>query len=130
MRSYRTRIHGHAIEVREGDFGGQTLLVDGAVVWTRAMAGWWPSRTGMMFTLTDEAGRSRRVEVLIVTAGKLGIDRELLVNVDGEERCRVKASKASDAALKCLHCGYDLKGLAVENGEIRCPECGRHRGME
>jgi hypothetical protein len=132
MRSYCTRIHGHMIEIREGDLGGQTLLVDGAVVESRAMAGLWRSRVGFMTVITDETERPRRVEAMVVNSGRLGIERVMLLSVDGVERGPVKASKngLSDGLLMCMHCGYDLSGLPVENGEIRCPECARHRGVE
>lgn len=30
----------------------------------------------------------------------------------------------SDAPLECPGCGYDLRGVPVVRGRIRCPECG------
>jgi predicted Zn-ribbon and HTH transcriptional regulator len=47
------------------------------------------------------------------------------VLVDGADRAIMQAFKP-EAPLCCANCGYSLQGLTPQNGEVRCPECGRH----
>jgi hypothetical protein len=123
--TYRIKIHGRHIEGRLGDFGGEFVSVDGRVASERRLTGWLglPHR----FRITDEQGRERGVEVRWSTS-RLNW-RTLMpvmeVHVDGEFRCWVKAAHRQERA-RCYWCGYELRGLELENGEVRCPECGRH----
>lgn len=113
------------IEGRFGDWGGETVLVDGRPVSQRSLAGWIGSGSHF-FEIVDEHGRSRHVDVRF-EAPSLGIGRtRLAISVDGIERARLDPVSDSRQAQMCLNCGYALVGLPVENGEVRCPECGRH----
>jgi hypothetical protein len=125
MKTYRTELHGHIIEARSTDWGAEHVLVDGGIVSSKRLAGLWHSTH--FFEMADENGRSRRVEVRWVDVSKIGLGTyRVVINVDGQERCRLEPIDANKPANVCAHCGYSLMGLPVENSEIRCPECGRH----
>lgn len=122
---FRTRVHGHNVELRLSDLGGEEVRVNGRVVSRRPWAGLTGS--GCEFELTDEKGASRHVEVRVV-APKAGLTltRCVEVQVDGELRATLSPTAEGRTSGCCENCGYALTGLPVENGEIRCPECGRH----
>ncbi|MGQ0626916.1 MAG: hypothetical protein ACT4PL_02310 [Phycisphaerales bacterium] len=122
--SFRASILGHAVELRYGDFGGQQLLVDGRLVQDRPFAGLFGR--SCFSDLTDPLGKVHAVEFRVVSGGTLGLRSQMVVHADGHHVATVKASKASAAPSRCVHCTYDLRGLSPENGEVRCPECGRH----
>jgi len=125
MHIFRTVIHGQLIEFRHGDFGGETVLVNGVARASRPLGGWW--RKPHYFTIEDETGKDRQVELRLIDISKLGVGNyRMVVSVDGRERCRVEAINDRQAANVCGNCGYSLEGLPVENHEVRCPECGRH----
>ncbi len=132
MKVYRGELHGRLLECREGDFGGESVLVDGRVVSNKWWAGWVSGSGGVVshfFAVKDEEGKDRHVEVRWRPKAKtLGLTSTVQVNVDGKERAMLTATPVKSALECCMHCGYSLKGLEVENGEVKCPECGRHTG--
>ncbi|MCC6321643.1 MAG: hypothetical protein IT438_09455 [Phycisphaerales bacterium] len=125
MKFYRIDIHGHLIEAREGEYGRREVLVDGRPVpWS-----WWSRflNRSVHIDLTDEQGRSRHVEVLWVAPTKfLGLTSRVRFSVDGVERAVLEAERGQKGPGVCPACGYSVRGLPVENGEVRCPECGKH----
>lgn len=121
--TFRTTVHGHRVEMRLNDFGGQVVLVNGRQVSSKPFAAW--SRPSHFLTLADETGRERAVELRLVPR-RLGLSAELEVLVDGDARGTIEAVKPSARAGRCINCGHDLSGLQPANGEVRCPECGRH----
>lgn len=130
MRQFRGEVLGKLVEIRVGVWGNQTVLVDGGVVSEKA----WAGLTGAMshfFTLTDEEGKQRNVEVKMVDrSGGLQMSLRAEVLVDGRVFKQILEIGEDEAAGRCPNCGYQLKGLDVVNGEIRCPECGRHTGED
>lgn len=125
MNIYRTVIHGHVIEARRSEWASESILLDGRIVSRKPWAGLL--RTSHHFDITDERGESRHVEVRWIDISKLGLGKyRVLVIVDGMERCRLEPVDLSKPPDACANCGYALKGLPVQNGEVRCPECGRH----
>ena len=120
---FRTELHGKLVEFRLGDFGSEQLLINGQLVNDRLFAGLRPR--SHFNDLTDEQGKSRHVEIRVVTQG-LKMRYDLAVSVDGVPRPPVASVSASAKFARCFNCGYELKGLPVEHGEVRCPECGRH----
>lgn len=124
MKIFRCEIHGHRIEFRLGDWGGEQVLVDGRVVSSRSF---WTARRSHFFDITDERGKARYVEVRRFDASKLGLGKyRAIVQVDGVERARLEPIDLTRPPDTCPNCGYSLAGLPAENSEIRCPECGRH----
>lgn len=120
--SYSTVVCGRRIEARIGSMYGQRVLVDGAVASDQPLAS--VHAPGHFFTLADETGAIRNIEVRLEDRSwGLGLKYEMVVRVDGVEVRRVGRDR-DDGALRCRRCGYGIEGLAVENGEIRCPECG------
>jgi len=136
MQFYRCEIHGRLIEIRRGDFGGETVLVDGRPVSRRPFAGVIGVAGGShFFEIEGQDGATHHVEVRLEDAMSISLralKRELfsgnvfVVSVDGRERCRLMPMKRGDEPTLCPNCGYDLRNLPVENEEVRCPECGRH----
>jgi DNA-directed RNA polymerase subunit RPC12/RpoP len=125
MKVYRTELHGHIIEARSTDWGAEHVLVDGRIVSNKLLAGLW--HTPHFFDINDEQGNPRLIEVRWLDVSKIGLGTyRVVINVDGQERCRLEPIDTSKPANVCAYCGYSLRGLPVENSEIRCPECGRH----
>jgi hypothetical protein len=125
MNRYRAEIHGRLIEARGGSFSSQEVLVDGRAV----ERGWLDMLTDrpFRFEITGDDGRTHAVEVLWTSKRKsLGLKQQVCISVDGVERARLDPLPDHAAPGLCVNCGYALSGLAAENGEIRCPECGRH----
>ena len=124
-RIYRARLEGRRIELRRGDLGAETLLVDGREVSRHLVK---LSARGHHVDVQDERGATRHLEVRLVDESRLGIGRYVaLVSIDGVPRARVQpVPRPHDPVRACLHCGYILDGLPVLHDEIRCPECGRH----
>lgn len=126
MRIFRTEIHGHLIEIRHGDFGSEEVLVNGRSISRKPFAGWLPL-TSHHFDLPIAEGGTRHVEVKVYApSAGLGLSFRVRVLVDGVERAILTPEGKNARAGKCTNCGYTLAGLAPENGEVRCPECGRH----
>lgn len=123
-KTFRTTIHSRRLEVRVGDLGGESVLLDGAVVGSRPFAGFM-SGVSHRFELTDEKGSPRRVEVRVLAA-KLGLSLRMSVQVDGQERGPFDPAAELANGSVCANCGYDLARLEAVNGETQCPECGRH----
>jgi hypothetical protein len=122
---YRIELHGHLVELRSGGWGGETLLLDGRPVSRKPMAGFYSASHGA--SLTDEHGRTRLVETRWLDASRgLGFRYRVLVLIDGAPRCILDPVDERARPGCCPHCGYALAGLAPDNGEVRCPECGRH----
>lgn len=125
MTRYRMELHGHLIEVRHDSFSMGEVLVDGR-----------PQRRSIIdalldrplrFEIKDERGTPRWVEIRwIQTARSLGFRHRLAISVDGIERAMLEPEPQSAGAGRCLNCGYALAGLTPVNGEVKCPECGRH----
>jgi hypothetical protein len=125
MKIYRTEIHGHILELRYGDFGGQYVYIDGRLISQKPFAGWM-SACSHGLTLDAETGKVHHIDMR-VDAPALGIGQtRVVVSVDGIERCRLDPIDPRKPATRCANCGYELGNLRVENGEVRCPECGRH----
>lgn len=126
MRIFRTEIHGHLVEIRHGDFGSEEVLVNGRSISRKPFAG-WVALTSHHFDLADAHGNTRHVEtkVFAPSAG-LGLSFRVRVMVDGVERAILMPEGKNSRSGLCANCGYPLSGLAPENGEVRCPECGRH----
>ena len=125
MQFFRTVIHGQLIEFRHGDFGGETLLINGRPIANRPFGGWW--RKPHYFSLKDEANNDRQVELRLVDVSRFGVGKyRMVVSVDGHERARIEPADDKRVPNTCANCGYSLAGLPVENIEVRCPECGRH----
>jgi len=125
MQIFRTVIHGQLIEFRLGEWGGETLLVNGQPIADRPFGGWW--RKPHYFSLKDEDSHERRVELRLLDVSRFGVGKyRLVVSVDGHERARVEPADDKRVPNTCANCGYLLAGLPVENSEVRCPECGRH----
>lgn len=127
---FRTTIHGHAVELRRGDLAGETVRVNGRTVSRSPMAGLGIGREHE-FDVTDDQGRARHVLVMVESApgvrGSLGLKLRMRVQVDGVDRALIDGQTLSEKTLGCCrNCGFSLDGLTAENGEIRCPECGRH----
>ena len=124
MKIYRTELHGHIIEARQGDLGCDRVLVDGRLVSTKRFGGWYGA--SHFLEIEDEQGKARAVEVGWIDRSGLGLYARMRLTVDGVVRAELKALPSNHKPFNCPHCGYSLKGLAPENDEIRCPECGRH----
>lgn len=123
MRIFRATIHDHLFEIRHGDFGRESVIVDGREISHKPLNGWF-SRPHF-FTINDEQGSPRNIEVR-VEAHQLGFKYSVLILVDGVERTRITHLETSQPRHLCPNCAYDLKGLEPINGEVQCPECGRH----
>lgn len=125
MKVFRVELHGHRVELRYGDWGGQRVLVNGAIVSDRPFAGL--KNDSHFFDILDEDGRIHHIEVRLRDLSKLGLGKYVaVVNVDGVERCCLQPMNPDDRSDRCANCGYSLVGALPENGEVRCPECGRH----
>ena len=125
MKIYRVVIHGHIVEARTNELAAEYVLLDGRVVSTKPFAALY--QAAHFFDLEDEQGKTRHVEVRWTQRSKLGLGKfHVQVNVDGVDRCKLKSIDASKGPDCCTNCGYSLLGLPVENGEARCPECGKH----
>ncbi|MCC6971767.1 MAG: hypothetical protein IT434_16260 [Phycisphaerales bacterium] len=120
MMVFRAAIHGHRVEFRLGDFGGESIVVNGREVSSIPIN--WNSR-GHFIELNDEQGKARAVEL---RRRSRNFKYEVIVSVDGQVRAVLLAEKDSSRPSCCVNCGYELAGLPIENGEKRCPECGRH----
>lgn len=123
MMVFRTTIHGHRVEFRLGDFGGESIVVNGREVSSIPIN--WNSR-GHFIELNDEQGKPRAVEL---RRQSRKFKYEVIVSVDGQVRALLVAEKDSSHPSCCTNCGYELAGLPIENGEKRCPECGRHTSV-
>lgn len=130
MKVYRMELHGRLLECREGTWGGETVLLDGRAMSDKPLAGWVTGLGGEVshrFEIRDEEGRERAVEVRWEMKKRtLGLTSRVRVFVDGRERAVIEQEKGGLGPGCCRNCGYSLKGLEVVNGEIQCPECGRH----
>ncbi len=125
MRSYRTEVLGHIIEGRQYDIGRDIVLVDGRIVSTKWFGGWLLA--SHFIDITDAAGRLRAVEVSWVDRSKFGLGKyRMTVKVDGVEHAEVEPVDPTRTLGTCHNCGYDLRGVKAQDGEIKCPECGRH----
>lgn len=125
MKYYRAEIEGHHFEVRCGDLGGQHVLIDGRIVSRKPLAGWLPSHPHR-FEMTDRTGKACLIEVRVDTPS-MGIGQtHVVVSLDGAQRCRLSPVDARQPSTRCSNCGYELTHLPTTNGEVRCPECGRH----
>jgi hypothetical protein len=125
MSRYQTEIHGHVVEAREDGLGNRELLVDGRVM-HRAWLGAWLGRS-LTYEVRDERGANRAVEVRWVSRpGSLGMRQQVRVLVDGIDRVVLDPLPERQPPGRCPNCGYELRGLGAENGEVKCPECGRH----
>ncbi len=125
MKIYRTELHGHIIEGRQGDLGRDQVLVDGRVVSTKNFGGWVGA--SHFIEIEDEAGATRAVEIGWVDRSRLGLGKyRMTIKVDGVDHGEIEPTPPDAVAGVCASCGYPLKGLPVENREIQCPECGRH----
>lgn len=126
MPRYRIELHGHLIEARHNSLSMGEVLLNGRPL-PRSM---WSAvlERPVHFDITDEHGKSRAVEIRWVqTARSLGLRHRVAVSVDGVERALLDPEpEAASGPGRCLHCGYALKGLTPTNGEVQCPECGRH----
>lgn len=120
MMVFRTMIHGHRVEFRLGDFGGESVVVNGREISSIPIN--WSSR-GHFIELIDEGGKARAVEL---RRQSRNFKYEVIVSVDGQVRAVLSPEKGSVRPTCCSNCGYELAGLPIENGEKRCPECGRH----
>lgn len=129
MNVYRLEIHGHLIEARYSDFGSRQVLVNGRRI-ERGLLDGMLGRA-FHFDIVDERGGTRHVEVLWVSPARaLGLTPRVRFSVDGVERATLEAERTSRGAGRCANCGYALDGLRPENGEFKCPECGRHTSVK
>jgi hypothetical protein len=125
MSRYRAEIHGHVVEARENGLGSREVLVNGRVV-KRAWLGALLDRP-ILFDLRDGQGTIHAVEVRWeVRPRSLGLRYQIRVLVDGVDRAVLDPVSDVTRPGTCVNCGYALAGLAVVDGEVRCPECGRH----
>lgn len=125
MKVFRVELHGQRIELRQGDWGGQRVLLNGRIISDRPFAGL--SNDSHFFDIQDEDGRTRHIEIRLRDLSKLGFGKYVaVVNVDGAERCRLQPMNSDLRSDRCANCGYSLVGAQPENDEVRCPECGRH----
>lgn len=120
MMIFRTSIHAHRVEFRLGDFGGESVVLNGKEISSIPIN--WNGR-GHFFQINDEQGKTRHVEL---RRQSRKFEYEVIVSVDGENRSVLKAERKSALPTGCRNCGYELAGLPVDHGERRCPECGRH----
>ncbi|HBS29421.1 MAG TPA: hypothetical protein DEB06_08220 [Phycisphaerales bacterium] len=62
---------------------------------------------------------------LIGFGAAVGGSAALLIPVvlRGQRRVRLRQFLLARGVPLCLHCGYDLRGLAPDDPEPRCPEC-------
>jgi hypothetical protein len=125
LKTYRTQLHGHIIEARQGDLGCDRVLIDGKVVSTKYLGGWYGA--SHFVEIEDEAGKVRHVEISWIDRSRLKVGKyRMCLTVDGVVRGEIEPTDPGLAPGSCTHCGYSLEGLNAENQEIRCPECGRH----
>lgn len=125
MKIYQVVIHGHIIETRTNEWGAEYVILDGGLVSRKPYAGFY--QANHFFDLEDEQGRTRHIEVSWTERSKLGLGKfHVQINVDGVMRCKLKPSDTKKAPDCCTNCGYSLNGLAIDNDEVRCPECGKH----
>lgn len=125
-RQFRGEVAGRLIDVRVGAWGDQTVLCDGAPVSKKAWAGFTGS-TSHFFKLKDEEGKERNAEVRLVDrSGGFMMALRVEVSLDGRVVMRIHEVGGEEARNTCPRCGYSLEGLEAVNGEIKCPECGRH----
>lgn len=125
MKSYRTVIHGHLVEMRVGDLGGEEVLVDGRPtsrdIWAGLRAG------SHHFDLNGAAGaEDKTVHVEIRREWtRWGFPRNrALVLVDGVERRRLDPMHRDHPMDECPKCGYSLTGINAGADGATCPECG------
>ena len=129
-RQFRGEVAGRLVDVRVGVWGNQTVLVDGKVVSDKGWAGLWGS-VSHFFTMADAEGRQRNTEVRLVDrSGGLQVSLRVEVLLDGRLARPILEVGSEEAAGLCPRCRYSLDGLEEENGEIKCPECGRHTAVE
>lgn len=125
MKVFRAEIHGNRIELRKGDWGSQTVLLNGRPVSVKPFAGW--SSESHFLDIQDDNDTTHHIEVRLFDQSKWGMgDHRVVISVNGSERCRLEPFDPDRLNDKCVNCGYRLVGLPVESDEIRCPECGRH----
>ncbi len=123
--AHRGIVHGNIIDLRTDNWGREFVLLNGKRV-SKHLA--WLGSPSHLFTLLDESGKVHNVEVRRVDRwGGLGGVRGFLLAIDGVERGMLESMPSAAPADRCLNCGYSLESLPVTNGEVRCPECGRHR---
>lgn len=128
MKVFRVELHGQRVELRHGDWGGQRVLVNGAIVSDQPLAGL--KNDSHFFDLRDDEGTTHHIEMRLRDLSKLGMGKYVVVvNVDGVERCRLQPIDPDHRSNRCANCGYSLIGAVPENDEVRCPECGRHTPM-
>jgi hypothetical protein len=121
--TFRTVLHGRLVEFRHGDLAGETVLLDGRIISSKPFAGLYsPSH---FFNIIDEHGKTRHIEMKVQFRWH-GMSARVRVSVDGVPRAVLEPARASERLGCCIACGYELKELAAENGEVKCPECGKH----
>lgn len=125
MQRFRAELHGRRVELRVGDFGGQELLIDGRVVSSRPFAGCFSLSPSSHADLVGDDGLARHLELRVEHSGWARHKVRVRLIVDGEDRALIEPLPLTDPTL-CVNCGYTLRGLPIELGEVRCPECGRH----
>lgn len=125
MLRYQIEVLGHLVEARYNNFSAREVLVDGRPV-RRSWIDIFLDRD-FRFDLTDDQGRAHAVEIRWTARRRfLGLRQQVIVAVDGQDRAVLDPVPPTARPGRCLHCGYELKGLEPVNGELRCPECGRH----
>lgn len=122
MRSASVKIVGRVVVVREGDFGAQSVHVDGRCI-SRKRFGVWTSPAHTI-SLTDDAGDEHRVEIRFGYTGWRMT--KAIVHVDHQMYRVLCLTSEAGGAVRCPKCGYSLIGQSVDDGAVRCPECGTH----
>ena len=88
MKIFRTEIHGHIVEARQGDLGWDRVLLDGKLVSSKPLGGWY--NASHFLEIEDKEGKTRNVEVGWIDRSKLKIGRyRMTITVDGVERGEV-----------------------------------------
>lgn len=124
-RRFVGEIAGRRFEVRIGSGGGESVLVDGKLVSERVWA-YWSGMHDHFFSLAGD-GREENYEVSVRDrSGGMGVSYVVSVRRDGREAGALRLVDPSALSRACYGCGYTLEGLEVVNGEVRCPECGKH----
>lgn len=124
-RRFAGDVEGRRFEVRIGTGGGESVLVDGKLVSERPWA-YWSGMHDHFFTLEQGEGE-RNYEVSVHDrSGGIGVSYVVSVKLKGREVATLRAVDPTMRERRCYGCGYPLRGLEVLNGEVRCPECGKH----
>lgn len=123
MKSARMNIFGKRVEVRIAGLFQCAVLIDGRPFKSER---WWTAglaSKSLFFEMEDEQGVRRNMEACITP----GLFKDTVrVLADGRLLHQMKTDSAPGEDHVCRHCLYPLEGLTPENGEYRCPECGRH----